>query len=138
MVSTGRIELRDGGRPDSVEVAIRPDDATGVTAWGERLASPDDEAIYGLTERIVDDTSASEYFPEEVGSLDRRGETVEMWIKPTMSGYVPFHQSSEGYGLLVDGFMPGRYDLGASDPGVVQFEFEWDPDSAAGSYHLFS
>ncbi|KAA0234307.1 MAG: glycoside hydrolase family 31 protein [Actinobacteria bacterium] len=135
--STGLVELRDGGRPDSVAVAIRPDDTTGVSAWGESLASPDDELIYGLTERTVDDISASEYFPREVGSLDRKGETVEMWIRPTMSGYAPFHQSSKGYGLLVDGFMPGRYDVGATDPNVVELEFEWDPDSGTAGYHLF-
>ena len=135
--STGVVELRDGGRPDTVQVALGPDDVSGLTAWGERLASPTDELIYGLTERITDDPVTSEYFPAEVGSLDRRGETVEMWIEPTISGYVPFHQSSHGYGLLVDGFMPGRYDVAAADPGVVEFEFEWDPDAGESSFHLF-
>lgn len=136
--STGSVELAAGESADTVGVALRPDDLTGVTAWGERLRSPEDELIYGLTERIVDDVLASEVFPEEVGSLDRKGETVTMWIEPTMSGYVPFHQSSYGYGLLVDGFMPGVYDVGATDPTVVELEFEWDPDAEAGSYHLFT
>ena len=135
--STGTIEIRSDGRADSVRVAITPDDLANVTAWGERFASPPDEIIYGLTERITDDLAASEIFPEEVGSLDRKGETVTMWVQFTMSGYAPFHQSSRGYGILVDGFMPGLYDIASTDPGVVEFEFEWDPDAVASGYHIF-
>ncbi len=136
--STGAVDLESNGRADSIKLRLRPHDLTGVSAWGERFASPADELIYGLTERITDDVFDSEIFPAEVGSLNRKGEAVSMWVTPTMSGYVPFHQSSRGYGVLVDGFMPGRYDVGASDPGVVRFEFEWDPDSAHAGYNLFA
>ncbi|MEZ5170624.1 MAG: glycoside hydrolase family 31 protein [Acidimicrobiia bacterium] len=136
--STGTVGLAADGRADSVGLTLRPDDDAGFTAWGERLASPDDELIYGLTERITDSYEDSELYPAAVGSLNRRGETVEMWITPTISGYAPFHQSSKGYGLLVDGFMPGRYDIAATDPGIVAFEFEWDPDADAATYHLFA
>ncbi len=119
------------------EVRVRVDDPTGVTAWGTELGLADDERIYGLTERIVDDATPSELVPEAVGSLDRRGEEVTMWITPTMSGYVPFHQSSRGYGLLVDGFMPGTYAVGAPDaPDTLRLTFEWDPDEEAGAYHF--
>jgi alpha-D-xyloside xylohydrolase len=135
--TNGIVEVGAAGDHGFV-VRVTPDDAEGVTGWGTDLALADDEAIYGLTERIVDDGMASEIVPEEVGSLDRRGEEVTMYVAPTMSGYVPFHQSSQGYGLLVDGFMPGQYEIGTGDaPDVLSFEFEMDPDERAGSYHLF-
>ena len=49
--------------------------------------------------------------PPEVGSLDRRGETVEMRVLPTFSVYAPFYQSSRGYGLAVAGTTFGVFDL---------------------------
>lgn len=135
--STGVVEVGAEG-PGGHEVRLRLDDPSGVTAWGAELGLADGERIYGLTERIVDDVVASEIVPAEVGSLDRRGEAVTMWVTPTMSGYVPFHQSSQGYGLLVEGFMPGTYAVGApDDPGTLAFTFEWDPGEQAGAYHLF-
>lgn len=134
--TTGTVEL-GGVSSATVAVQLVPGDPSGVTHWGEVLASPEDELIYGLTERIVDDIADSEWFPAEVGSLDRKGETVTMWVTPTMSGYVPFHQSSEGYGLLVDGFMAGTYDVGATEPDRVELEFEMSPDEQAGRYYLF-
>ncbi|MEZ5141429.1 MAG: glycoside hydrolase family 31 protein [Acidimicrobiales bacterium] len=141
-----RVTLRDGSTgtvsvtPDvggSAKVTVRPDDPAGVTAWGHAAATTPDEAVYGLTERIVDDRVASEIVPVEAGSLDRKGEQVTMYVTPTMSGYAPFSQSSLGYGLLVDGTMPGTYDVGATDPATVSFRFELDPQVQAGSFHLF-
>ncbi|MCP4435317.1 MAG: glycoside hydrolase family 31 protein [Actinomycetia bacterium] len=136
-VTVGRTERTDQ-RNDTVNVSLTPDDLTGVTGWGESLASPEGELIYGLTERISEDYRDSEVFPAAVGSLNRRGERIDMWIEPTISGYAPFFQSSAGYGMLVDGYMPGVYDLAATTPGVLDIEFEWDPDSDAASFHLFS
>ena len=136
--SGGAVTLADAGRSDSVSVELTPDDPTGVTGWGERLASPPDELVYGLTERISEDYLDSEVFPAAVGSLDRRGERIEMWIEPTISGYAPFFQTSAGYGMLVDGYMPGVYDVAAADPGVIDVEFEWDPGSSSGGFHIFS
>lgn len=81
------------------------------------------EAIYGLTERIVDDKAKSESHPAEVGGLDRRGEVVTMWVVPTISGYAPFYISSRGYGLLVEGTWPGQLDIGASDPDVLHLKW---------------
>jgi alpha-D-xyloside xylohydrolase len=134
--STGTLQLSPatGG---SIRVALRAGDSSGVTGWGDVLGLAADEAIYGLTERIVDDRTASEIVPVEAGSLDRRGERVSMWVTPTMSGYAPFHQSSRRYGLLVDGTMPGVYDVGRADPGRLDLQFEVAPGSAGGSFHLF-
>lgn len=123
-------------RAGTVQVVLELDDRAGVTQWGERLATPADELVYGLTERIVSDFTASEVAPEEVGSLDRKGEVVDMYVQPTISAYAPFHQTSRGYGLLVDGTMPGTYDVGATDASVLDLRFELDPD-APPSYHLF-
>jgi len=121
----------------TLQVELQPDDARGVTAWGVRLGLQRGEMIYGLTERIVDDYGDSELTPAAVGSLDRRGETVRMYVTPTISAYAPFYQSSAGYGLLVDGTMPGVYDVGDRRPDVLGFEFEWDPDDPSASFHLF-
>lgn len=86
------------------------------------------EAIYGLTERIVDDHEASENRPQAVGGLDRRGELVSMWVTPTIAGYVPFYISSAGYGMLVEGTRPGIYDIGKSEPEVLRLGWDVGPE----------
>jgi alpha-D-xyloside xylohydrolase len=117
----------------TLEVMLVPPDPAGVNAVGERLRSPASERIYGLTERLRDspviqpgvlDFSQDDIDPPEVGSLDRRGETVEMRIIPTFSVYAPFYQSSLGYGLAVGGTTFGLFDLAKSDPSTVRFRFE--------------
>ena len=117
----------------SLEVTLVPPDPAGVDAMGERLRSPATERIYGLTERLRDSPSISpgvldqtvdDVRPPEVGSLDRRGETIEMRILPTFSLYAPFYQSSLGYGLAVSGTTFGVFDVAHSDPESVTFRFE--------------
>jgi alpha-D-xyloside xylohydrolase len=82
------------------------------------------EAIFGLTERLVDNHSQSESEPQAVGQLNLRGEVVTMWVSPTMSAYSPFYTSSAGYGMLVEGTRPGIYDIGKTEPGVLRLK--WD------------
>ena len=117
----------------TLEVALDPPDAASVSAAGERLRSPSKERLYGLTERLRDsplvapgviDVPQDDIKPPEVGSLDRRGETVEMRVVPTLSVYAPFYQSSFGYGLAVAGTTFGVFDLAKTDPGTVSFRFE--------------
>ncbi len=117
----------------TVEVALDPPTPASVTAFGERLRSPRQEAIYGLTERLRDgpvvapgvlDAVIEDFAPPEVGSLDRRGETVEMRVLPTFSVYAPFFQSSRGYGLGVAGTTFGLFDLAKSEAHTVSFRFE--------------
>ncbi|HEV7730981.1 MAG TPA: TIM-barrel domain-containing protein [Candidatus Binatia bacterium] len=117
----------------TVEVALDPPSPASVTAFGERLRSPRQEAIYGLTERLRDgpvvapgvlDAVIEDFAPPEVGSLDRRGETVEMRVLPTFSVYAPFFQSSRGYGLGVAGTTFGLFDLAKTEPQTVSFRFE--------------
>ena len=108
-----------------------------VTHWGARFSLADGEHIYGLTERIVDSVIDSELFPIEAGTLDRRGEELTMYVRPTISAYAPFYQSSRGFGLLTAGTMPGLYDIGASEAEILAFEFEMSPTTAAGSLNFF-
>lgn len=116
---------------------LDPRDDRDVTAWGQQIVLRPDERIYGLTERIVGDLIDSEVEPIEAGTLDRRGETVPMSIVPTISAYAPFHQSSAGYGMLVDGTMEGTYDIGVTDPDGLDVAFAVDPETGGGSWHVF-
>lgn len=102
-------------------------------ALGASWPSTSDETFYGLTERLRDAPIVGwgamglpydELFPPEVGSLDRRGETIEMFVRPTVAAYAPFYHSSQGYGLAVDGATPGVFDLASSHPNVASFRFE--------------
>jgi alpha-glucosidase (family GH31 glycosyl hydrolase) len=132
----------------TLEVRLDPPDPAGVVAAGARLRSPGRERLYGLTERLRDsppllpgivDIPADDIDPPEVGSLDRRGETVEMRVLPTFSVYAPFFQSSLGYGLAVAGTTLGVFDLARTDPRTVSFRFETASDPAVRRlvFHVF-
>ena len=117
----------------TLEVVLDPPLPTSVAAMGDRLRSPTSEHLYGLTERLRDspviaagvvDIPMDDIAPPEVGSLERRGETVEMRVLPTFSIYAPFYQSSRGYGLAVAGTTFGLFDLAKSDARTVSFRFE--------------
>ncbi|MBM4266063.1 MAG: glycoside hydrolase family 31 protein [Deltaproteobacteria bacterium] len=134
--------------PRTLEVVLDPAAPETATAFGAAWESPTDEAIYGLTERPRDspllapgviDVPVEDTRPVDAGTLDRRGETVEMFIRPTFSLYAPFHHSSRGYGLAVSGTTPGSYDVAASEPDVVRFRFEagTTPESRRLRFHLF-
>jgi alpha-glucosidase (family GH31 glycosyl hydrolase) len=133
----------------TVEVAFDPPDAATVTHVGDRWRVRRSEAIYGLTERLRDsppfapgivDIPVDDVTPPEVGSLDRRGEQVEMRILPTYSLYAPFFQSSRGYGLAVSGTTFGLFDVASTDTRVVRLRFETGstPASRRLIVHLFA
>jgi alpha-D-xyloside xylohydrolase len=121
----------------TLEVRIEPADPGTVTALGDRFRSPKGELIYGLTERLRDSplsplgVPTEDAAPVEVGSLDRKGEIVEMVVQPTFSLYAPFYQSSRGYGLAVAGTTFGAFDVGATDPGIVSLRFETGTTAAS-------
>jgi hypothetical protein len=112
----------------TVHLALEPDPEQrgGVTHWGDRLALLPGERIYGLTEAVATGVG-------QAGTLDLRGElvVVEDGSDPPSA---PFHQSSEGYGLLVGGVEPGTYDVGVTDPDVLDLRFAVpaDPTEALG------
>jgi alpha-glucosidase (family GH31 glycosyl hydrolase) len=133
----------------TLEVVLEPSSPDGVTAFGTSLRSPDTEVIYGLTERLRDsppfapptiEQPVEDSKPVEVGSLDRRGETVEMLVRPTFSLYAPFYQTSNGYGLLVGGTTIGVFDLAASEPETIALRFEAGtlPEHRRFTYWLFA
>ena len=135
--ATVSVELRDDS---AFTVELTPASPDTVSEAGDAFVVADGERFYGLTERIISDGalgSASEVSPQEVGSLDRRGELVRMSVAPTMSIYTPFLHSSRGYGLFVDGPMEGSFDVAhtASDRLAVRFNF--DPSAQLFRYHVF-
>jgi alpha-D-xyloside xylohydrolase len=136
-------------RERTLEIVLDPPAPESVGAVGERWESPPDEHIYGLTQRLRDspllapgviDIPIDDVQPREVGSLNRRGETVEMFIRPTLSLYAPFYHSSRGYGVAVAGTMPGRFDLASTDPKVLSFELETGtlPANRRLKFHVFA
>ena len=114
----------------TLEVSLDPPDrGDRHRPRANAFARPRSERIYGLTERLRDspvlaagvlDVPRDDIDPPEVGSLDRRGETVEMRVLPTFSVYAPFYQSSLGYGLAVAGTTFGVFDLAKTDPATVR------------------
>ncbi len=132
----------------NLQVSFQPPQSESVEAVGERLISPQSELLYGLTERLRDSQSLfpglteiplEDVLPQEVGSLNRRGETVEMRVRPTISLYTPFYQSSRGYGLAVEGTSLGAFDLADSESDTISFRFETgtSPESQQLVYNLF-
>jgi alpha-glucosidase (family GH31 glycosyl hydrolase) len=121
-------------REGVARVALTPPAGAQATAAGERLVSPADERIYGLLERTVSDLASSEYFPREVGSLDRRGTRVTMSVRQSIALYTPFLQTSRGYGVLIEGTTQGTYDLAMTEPEVLAFQFELPPGVESFSY----
>ena len=121
-------------REGVVRVAMTPPADAHAQAAGERLVSPADERIYGLIERTVSGIGPSEYVPQEVGSLDRRGTQVTMSVMNSIALYTPFFQTSRGYGVFVEGTTRGQYDLAMSDPEAIAFQFELPPGVKTFSY----
>src|SRR5436309_5995166 len=134
--------------PRTLEVTVEPPEPATLSAVGDRWRSPRSEAIYGLTERLRDsppiadgviDIPMEDVKPAPVGSLDRRSETVAMYVRPTFSLYAPFYQSSRGYGLAVAGTAIGLFDVAASDLQTLAFRLEAGPtpESPPLRFHVF-
>jgi len=132
----------------TVEVTLAPPAPATIAVLGDRFASPRDERIYGLTERLRDsppvapgvvDIPRDEIVPVEAGGLDRRGERVEMLVRPTIALYAPFFHGSRGWGLAVAGTAIGFFDVAHDDPERIVFRFETGnaPESRTLRYHLF-
>ena len=135
-------------RDRTAEVTVEPPSPESITALGDRWQSPPDERIYGLTGRLRDspalapgtvDIPREDLIPVEVGSLDRRGERVDMIVTPTFAVYGPFFHSSRGYGLAVSGTAIGWFDVARDDPERLAFRFETGnaPASRTLRFHLF-
>ena len=140
----GEVRLR-WRTPRALDVEFIPSADDDVTHFADGWRLAPDESIYGLTERPEDSVSffggppIGEIIPREVGTLDRRGETIEMLVRPTVALYAPFYVSSAGYGLYVATTAPGSYDVGDGDPDALRFRFEavGVPEQRALRYSLF-
>lgn len=132
----------------TLEVTVEPAAPATLTAVGDRWDTPEDELIYGLTSRLRDsrpiaptrvDIPIEDIMPVEAGSLNRRGETVEMYVRPTIALYAPFYHSSRGYGLFVAGTAVGAFDVAKTDPRILSFRFETGnaPESRRLRFYLF-
>jgi len=134
-------------RPDA-DRAARPRRRGRHRRLADAYELAPDEQIYGLSERVQPPGEqsvpglppASELDPPDAGSLNRRGEIVDMYVQPTMAIYAPFYQSTNGYGLYVEGFTPGKFDVGATDPNTLRFRFETGTtaESKKLTYDLFA
>jgi len=92
-----------------------------------RIELEEREGIYGLTERNTDSVYLSEICPQELGELNLRGQRVHMWTSPTSALYSPFYLSSRGYGMFVEGSLPGVYDIGVTMKDAILVEWESPP-----------
>lgn len=97
---------------------------SGILKWGMNIAAKDNEYFTGLFERTVDGNQTESWKKGIKAAMNLRGQSVDMFIKPTLSLYCPFYISSNGYGLFVDGTWPGHYDLCKTDTNRVSVEFE--------------
>jgi len=130
----------------TLEVRFEPSTPETLTALGDQWDARANELFYGLTTRLRDSRALREpavpgedINPVEVGSLNRRGETVDMYVRPTIALYTPFYHSSRGYGLAVDGTSVGQFDIAKTVADVLYFRFETGHAAASRQlrFHLF-
>lgn len=95
-----------------------------ILGWGMSLSATKDEYFTGLFERTVDGSQTASWEEGISETLDLRGQSIDMIIKPTLSLYNPFYLSSNGYGLFIEGTWPGHYDMAKSNPEKVSVSFE--------------
>ena len=108
----------------SVKVTLALTNTEGWLWWGQDMQLVDGEAIYGAVERIHWWYDWSEANPQEIGSLNRRGQWFPMVLLPTIGVYTPFYQSSRGYGLLADTTFYGFFDFGRFAKDRLRFSFQ--------------
>ena len=98
-------------------------EAPGEGLWwspdsaGEVFSLLPGEALFGLG--------------EWAGPLNRRGHTVQVWLDHTSDCkdvMVPFLLSSRAYGVFLHTPLRNIWDLGDSDPELLRFEQQGDPE----------
>ncbi len=117
-----KISVTPNGTNFDVSFSATPDRA--IQRWGFAVDAQPDEFFTGLMERLVDGPQQATWQPGRTNTLNLRGQTVEMILKPTLSVYAPFYLSSRGYALFVKGTWPGGFDFCKSDPARVKVQFE--------------
>lgn len=105
-----------------VSLTAKPD--ADILKWGVSVDAGDDEYFTGIMERVVDGPQTASWTADATETLNLRGQTVEMILKPTTSVYAPFYISSHNYALFVLGDWPGFFDFCVSDSNQVKIAFE--------------
>jgi alpha-glucosidase (family GH31 glycosyl hydrolase) len=88
-----------------------------------------EEGFYGLMERVVQGGQGFSWKPGMTEGFDLRGQTVDLYVLPTVAVYSPFYVSSAGYGVYVESDWPGTYRFGVTAngrtaPTEVTLEYE--------------
>ncbi len=119
--------LTTDGRAANLRIEAGPEGAVALhftveglreaETLGVRLKVGAEEGFYGLMERVVAGSQGSSWEPGMSEGLDLRGQTVPLYVQPTVSVYSPFFVSSAGYGVHVDSDWPGKYRFGVDRDG---------------------
>ncbi|MBM4372610.1 MAG: glycoside hydrolase family 31 protein, partial [Deltaproteobacteria bacterium] len=96
-----------------------------VERLSARLAVTETEGFYGLMERVVSGAQWNSWDPGMEEALNLRGQTVKLFVNPTLSLYTPFFVSSRGWGLWAESDWPAEYTFGgeeAQDEVLIEYE----------------
>jgi alpha-glucosidase (family GH31 glycosyl hydrolase) len=116
------------GRAARARVAQDPDGMIGLLfevdgkrefeRLAVRLSLRQRQGFVGLIERTLSGSDARSEDPGIEAGLDLWGQTVEMYTLPTLSAYVPFAASTDGYGLWLEGSWPSIWRFGVDRDGA--------------------
>ena len=70
-------------------------------------------------ERVVQGGQGFNWQPGMTQGLNLRGQSVDLYVLPTVAVYAPFYVSSAGYGVYVESDWPGTYRFGVTATGKV-------------------
>jgi alpha-D-xyloside xylohydrolase len=105
------------GPEGTILLTLRIEDKGEFEKLGISLRVTETEGFYGLMERVVQGSQALSWSPGIEEGLNLRGQTVDLYMLPTVSIYAPFFLSSRGYGVFVDSDWPGTYRFGVDAEG---------------------
>lgn len=118
------VEVLIKPRGDNYSIEFNAEPEVNIRKWGFFIKALPQEYFTGCFERTVDGDQKLSWREGMTAAMDLRGQSVEMFVKPTLSLYCPFYLSSRGYGLFTQGTWPGYYDFCKSDQELVMVSFE--------------
>jgi len=110
------------GEGYTLKLSAQP--SNGIIRWNFSADCSPDEYFSGVMERLVDGPQQETWKPGRTETLNLRGQSIDMLVKPTLSVYAPFYISSRGYGLFVKGTWPGHLNFCTNHSDRVVLEFE--------------
>jgi alpha-D-xyloside xylohydrolase len=109
---------------ESYEFSFQAKPDSGILKWGMNISATNGEYFTGLFERTMDGNQQLSWQKNIKEAMNLRGQEIDMLIKPTLSLYCPFYLSSNGYGLFIEGYHIGHYDMCKTDSDRVKLGFE--------------